>query len=127
MQTHIARPFMLLLALVIGLSLTAVACGDDDGGSEEDTATATPGEATEEPLIDIPDVPELEDNTLLIGSDTAYAPIEFYEEGTDNEMGLDVDIANAIVIAVRLVVVGIVWTVIAPVDVPSLSSSPASS
>jgi polar amino acid transport system substrate-binding protein len=90
------RPFVLFLAFVLTFSLAAAACGDDDGGSEEDTATATPGEATEEPLIDISDVPELEDNTLLIGSDIAYAPIEFFEEGTDTPRGLDIDIATAI-------------------------------
>lgn len=46
------------------------------------------------------DVPELADGILQIGSDIAYAPIEFFEEGTQNEMGLDVDIANAIADAI---------------------------
>ncbi|MDP2674963.1 MAG: transporter substrate-binding domain-containing protein [Dehalococcoidia bacterium] len=45
---------------------------------------------------DVGDVPELADGILQIGSDIAYAPIEFFEEGTQNEMGLDVDLANAI-------------------------------
>jgi polar amino acid transport system substrate-binding protein len=41
-------------------------------------------------------VPELEDGTLTIGSDIAYAPIEFYIEGTETADGLDVDIAKAL-------------------------------
>ena len=55
-------------------------------------------DAPDEPA-DVPnvsDVPELEDGMLEIGSDIAYAPIEFFEEGTQNEMGVDIDIANAI-------------------------------
>jgi polar amino acid transport system substrate-binding protein len=41
-------------------------------------------------------VPELADGTLDVGSDIAYAPIEFFEEGTQNPMGLDIDLAKAI-------------------------------
>jgi len=41
-------------------------------------------------------VPELSDGTLQVGSDISYAPIEFYEEGTQNATGLDIDLANAL-------------------------------
>jgi polar amino acid transport system substrate-binding protein len=88
------HPLLLLFALILASAFALAACGDDDGG--DGSPTATPEGTVSEAFIDISDVPELEDGTLLIGSDIAYAPIEFYEEGTDNELGMDVDIAQAI-------------------------------
>lgn len=64
----------------------AAAC-DDDGDGGEPTAVPTEGQAT---------APELDDGTLQVGSDIAYAPIEFFEEGSDVPMGLDIDLANAL-------------------------------
>lgn len=75
---------LLLLALLLAL---AAACGDDD---DEDTGDDGGG------AIDISGVPELEDGKLTIGSDIAYAPIEFYIEGTETPDGLDIDLAKAI-------------------------------
>ena len=46
--------------------------------------------------IDISGVPELEDGMLNVGSDIAYAPFEFFQEGTEIADGLDVDMATAI-------------------------------
>ena len=85
----------LLLALLASL-LALAACGDDDeegdgGGSPAVTEEANGGGGE----IDISGVPELEDGVLNIGSDIAYAPIEFYQEGTETPDGLDVDLANA--------------------------------
>jgi polar amino acid transport system substrate-binding protein len=84
--------WFLLISLPVAL-LAFAACGDDetttDGGSPNATAAEGGGE------IDISGVPELEDGTLNIGSDIAYAPIEFYKEGTETPDGLDVDMANA--------------------------------
>jgi polar amino acid transport system substrate-binding protein len=81
------KPFVfssvLLLALVLAL---AAACGDDD-----DDAGGNGGGT-----IDISGVPELEDGKLTVGSDIAYAPIEFYIEGTETPDGLDIDMAKAI-------------------------------
>jgi polar amino acid transport system substrate-binding protein len=71
--------FGLLLAIP-ALALLAVSCDDDE---EEDGAP--PAAAA-----------ELEDGTLQVGADIAYAPMEFFEEGTENAMGLDIDLANAI-------------------------------
>lgn len=78
---------LLLLALVLAL---AAACGDDD---DEDTGDdGGNGGGT----IDISGVAELEDGVLTVGSDIAYAPIEFYIEGTETPDGLDIDLAKAI-------------------------------
>ncbi len=86
---------LLLLGLLTlaGLVLFA-ACGEDE--EEEPSATETPTAAAETPqAIDISNVPELADGTLTIGSDIAYAPIEFFEEGTQNATGMDVDLMTA--------------------------------
>ncbi len=84
----------LLLVLILAAALGFAACGDNE--EEEPTATskATATKAAGE--IDISSVPELKDGTLTIGSDIAYAPIEFYKEGTETPEGLDVDLAKAI-------------------------------
>jgi polar amino acid transport system substrate-binding protein len=81
------KPLVLLSALLLILILAlAAACGDDD---DEDTGDDGGGD------IDISNVPELEDGKLTIGSDIAYAPIEFYIEGTETPDGLDIDLAKA--------------------------------
>ena len=63
-------------------------------------AATTPEDGDETPTeggdIDISGVEELSDGTLDIGSDIAYAPIEFFEEGSNEPQGLDIDLANAI-------------------------------
>jgi len=46
--------------------------------------------------IDISGVPELQDGVLNVGSDIAYAPFEFFQEGTEIADGLDVDMGTAI-------------------------------
>jgi polar amino acid transport system substrate-binding protein len=97
---------LLLLSSALALSVFAAACGDDDddGGDDEATPTAaaattpdggdsTPSDGGE---IDVSGVEELSDGTLDIGSDIAYAPIEFIEEGSNEPQGLDIDLANAI-------------------------------
>jgi polar amino acid transport system substrate-binding protein len=88
-----------LLLLVAGIVAFAAftACGDDDDEDETPAPTATTS-AAETPAgdeIDISGVEELADGTLTLGSDIAYAPIEFFDEN-NNPVGLDVDLANAI-------------------------------
>jgi ABC-type amino acid transport substrate-binding protein len=61
----------------------------------EATALQPTGEGTTG-TIDISGVPELEDGVLNVGSDIAYAPFEFYQEGTEIPDGLDIDLAKAI-------------------------------
>jgi len=60
-------------------AFAAMACGDDE---EEGVNGAA--------------VPELEDGTLQVGADIAYAPMEFFEEGTENAMGLSIDLGTAL-------------------------------
>jgi polar amino acid transport system substrate-binding protein len=99
------RITLLLAAATVALSFAAVACGDDDDDEEEATptraATAAPtaagtSAATPSGEIDISAIEELTDGTLTIGSDIAYAPIEFLDEATNEPVGLDIDLANAI-------------------------------
>lgn len=94
------------LAGVTALSALAVACSDDDDGDGGDStpaataAASTPSGDATEPAggadIDISGVAELEDGTLTIGSDIAYAPIEFMDESTNEPVGLDIDLGNAL-------------------------------
>jgi polar amino acid transport system substrate-binding protein len=81
----LSRISLLVFVLALAAVLAFAACKDD----KKEGTTPTAGE------IDISDVPELQDGKLLIGSDIAYAPIEYYEEGTQNETGMDVDLARA--------------------------------
>ena len=89
--------YLLAFAVLALASMLAFAACDDD---EEEGATPTEGEtpaAAETPAaIDISDVPELQDGALNVGSDIAYAPFEFYQEGTEIADGLDVDMGTAI-------------------------------
>ncbi len=77
-----SRNWSLLLALAAVFALVLfAACGDDD---DDDGG----GDAL--------NPPELDDGKLTVGSDIAYPPIEYYEEGTQNAVGLDVDIMAAL-------------------------------
>src|SRR3970040_2648909 len=82
-----------LLMFVLGLAavLAFAACKDD-----KKKAGTTPSASPTPAPIDISGVPELQDGKLLIGSDIAYAPLEFYQTGTETPDGLDVDLAKAI-------------------------------
>ena len=82
----LSRISLLVSALALAAVLAFAACKDD----KEEGTTPTAGE------IDISGVPELQDGVLNVGSDIAYAPFEFYIEGTETEDGLDIDIAQAI-------------------------------
>jgi polar amino acid transport system substrate-binding protein len=101
MTTNMRNLFLALAAALSLFAFVAAGCGDDDddGDGDEPQATATGGGGAETPgadgEIDISGIEELEDGTLTIGSDIAYAPIEFYDENND-AVGLDVDIANAL-------------------------------
>lgn len=98
----IGRLGALGVLLVVTTGVFAAACGGDDDSNASPTAAGTSGStaaAGETPsgggaTIDISGVPELEDGTWTIGSDIAYAPIEFLDDN-DEPTGLDIDLANA--------------------------------
>jgi polar amino acid transport system substrate-binding protein len=87
------RHSLLLACVVLVGAFVASACG---GGEEKPAASPTTPAAASPTASLAAGVPELSDGTLDIGSDIAYAPIEFYEEGTQTAAGLDVDLATAI-------------------------------
>jgi len=87
----------LVASLALVALLVSAACNDD---KKTPSATSTPA-ATNTPAAsgtppDVSGVPELQDGKLTIGSDIAYAPIEFFQPGTEIADGLDVDLAKAI-------------------------------
>jgi polar amino acid transport system substrate-binding protein len=96
---------MLALAGMLAASLVVAACSDDDDGDGGDETPAATSAATSAATaaatgaaggetIDISGVAELEDGTLTFGSDIAYPPIEFLDD-SNNPVGLDIDLANA--------------------------------
>lgn len=92
---HFGRWFKLVsfIAAVLAVTMLFAACGDDE---DTDNGEATPAATTAGGATTEAAVPELEDGVLQVGSDIAYAPIEFFEEGTDNPQGLDIDLAKAL-------------------------------
>lgn len=92
MKRHFGR-FLLLPALALLAAFLFAACPEE----EEAVETPTPPAATPTPAaIDISGVPELADGVLHVGSDIAYAPIEFFEAGSDVPQGVDIDLGNAL-------------------------------
>jgi len=87
----LSRTSLILLVLALAAVLAFAACKDD-----KKEAGKTPSASPTPAAIDISGVPELADGKLLIGSDIAYAPLEFYQTGTETPDGLDVDLAKAI-------------------------------
>ena len=73
--------FRPLLVLLVALALAASACGGDDDDSSS-SAGSGGSSGTKAPL--------------KVGSDIAYAPVEFYKEGTKTPEGLDIDLCGAI-------------------------------
>jgi polar amino acid transport system substrate-binding protein len=96
----LSRKWFRLLTLVAAVAVVAVvlaACGDDDGEEATSTPAGTRTAATGTPAgSPVATAPELDDGVLQIGSDIAYAPIEFFEEGTTTPEGLDIDLADAL-------------------------------
>src|SRR3990172_5037860 len=80
----------LLVSVLALAAVLAFACKDDKEEGTTPPADQTPAG------IDISGVPELQDGVLNVGSEMAYAPFNFYQEGTEIEDGLDIDIAKAI-------------------------------
>ena len=75
MNDSVIRLFLITAALTL-VAAVATACGDD--GDERALA------------------PELDDGVLQVGSNIAYAPIEFFEGGSETPVGLDIDLTEAL-------------------------------
>jgi polar amino acid transport system substrate-binding protein len=80
-----------LVSIVVAAAAALVLLAACGGGGEKAAGNTPAGSATS-----ATEVPELQDGVIQIGSDISYAPIEFYEEGTQNAEGLDVDLADAL-------------------------------
>src|SRR3990172_3905974 len=87
---NLSRISLLVSVLALAAVLAFAACKDDEEEGTTPPADQTPAG------IDISGVPELQDGVLNVGSEMAYAPFNFYQEGTEIEDGLDIDIAKAI-------------------------------
>lgn len=84
------RLWFLPISLLLAVALAFAACGDEE---EEDVGD---GDGNGAPVVDVSNVPELEDGVLTVGSDIAYAPMEFFQPGTETPDGFSVDLANAL-------------------------------
>jgi polar amino acid transport system substrate-binding protein len=73
-------------SVVAMLLVVATACGGDDGGS--DVTLTDLGRR-------LPDAVQ-DRGRLLVGSDIAYAPMEFFREGTQEAQGVDVELCQAL-------------------------------
>jgi polar amino acid transport system substrate-binding protein len=84
-----------LVAAVAVVLMLFAACEEEE---EEGTPTATPAETPSGTPAGSPaaGVPELQDGVLQVGADIAYAPMEFFEEGTTTPLGLDIDLGEAL-------------------------------
>jgi polar amino acid transport system substrate-binding protein len=90
-RRNLSRIPLLFLVLALAAVLAFAACKDD-----KKEAGKTPSASPTPAAIDISGVPELADGEMFIGSDMTYPPIESLEEGTDNPVGLDIDLAKAV-------------------------------
>jgi polar amino acid transport system substrate-binding protein len=88
-----------VVAVVAVLALLAGACGSKDtGGAIEGSGTTTsrPSTAGAGSLKSKLPTAIATAGVIKVGSDVAYAPIEFFKEGTQEVQGLDPDIAAAL-------------------------------
>jgi len=106
---HVPHRWKLVPLALAGVALlAAAACGGTSSADKTATAGAKPAgtsaattaagapTAAGGAVVDISGVDELKDGSLDIGSDIAYAPIEFLDEKTNEPVGLDIDLANAL-------------------------------
>lgn len=85
------RPAVRLLALLVPLSLALAACG----GSSAGTAAPTTGGSAAPLASALPDSVRTA-GVLRVGSDIAYAPVEFYDADGKTAIGIDPDMAEAL-------------------------------
>ena len=84
-----SRRFRTLTALAAAAVLTAACGSSDDPVTTADRELTELGRRLPAEIAD--------DGVVDVGSDVAYAPVEFFEEGTQTVVGLDIDLCNAMV------------------------------
>jgi len=87
------------VAVVAVLALFSAACGSNDNGGaieQKGTTTSRPSTAGAGSLKSKLPPAIASAGVIKVGSDVAYAPIEFFKEGTQEVQGLDPDIADAL-------------------------------
>ncbi len=84
-----SRRFRTLTALAAAAMLTAACGSSDDPVSTADRELTELGRRLPAEIA--------EDGVVDVGSDVAYAPVEFFEEGTQTVVGIDIDLCNAMV------------------------------
>lgn len=88
--------YIALSALTSFSLLVAAACGDDDDDDGENGGDLVTADVDCSALeVDAP-ARIAEAGELTVASDLSYAPMEFVREGTNDPIGVDVDIANCI-------------------------------
>ena len=88
-----------ILALVLALAMTAslAACGGSD--TTEEPADDTAGQTTEEPADNTEsesDLAYVQDKGTLVVGITYFAPLDYKEEGSDEWIGFDADMAKLV-------------------------------
>jgi len=78
------KPLWVIAVAALALGLTA--CGDDDSGA----AASTPATST------TADLGLITPGTLTVASDIPYTPFEFFDPGSTEAKGFDVDLVKAI-------------------------------
>ncbi|MEA2685695.1 MAG: polar amino acid transport system substrate-binding protein, partial [Actinomycetota bacterium] len=87
-MAHSRRSTPSVVIVALALALVAGGCGSSD-----DPASTAAGNLTALGQKLPADIAER--GVINVGSDVAYAPVEFFEEGTQTVVGLDIDICNA--------------------------------
>jgi polar amino acid transport system substrate-binding protein len=87
MNTGSKRRLLMLVAVLGALALTLAACGSEDEGDGADDGPAGGGG---------PQFETLEEGILQVGSCLDYRPFEYFEKGSDEPTGFDVELTEAI-------------------------------
>src|SRR6266511_3065029 len=87
----IKRGRSLLLAMAASLALLLAACGGNGGGEGAQSG----GGGLTDLGKKLPSAIQ-QSKEIKVGSDIAYAPVEFYKEGTQEVQGIDWDLAQAL-------------------------------
>ena len=87
---------LLAMLLTLAMILSLAACGGSKEEAPADTETPTETETpAEQESTDASDVAYVKDNGKLIVGITDFAPMDYKEEGNDEWIGFDADMAKA--------------------------------